>query len=446
MTERTKRVLAITIPALLSLALIVTAVWGARRSSQADEYKTAAESMYKRAYQDLSAEFDKLSNTLSKLMVTGTKSQYIKTLDDIWRSSGACVSLMSQLPASHLDTVELNRFVVRLGDYAHSLSAKLLSGAMPTAEDNKQLSDLRDKCIELNQDLSDRLDSGDVPLELLDNDAYFTASDDSSQTDDNRQEFPTLIYDGPYSESAEKAEPKGLSGDEVDESRAREIALKLLPGNEQNTSLSAEVSDGNIPSFDFSGELSDGRFFEISITKKGGSVLWLMCSSTGDESGVPDDKTADEYKKAAQSYLRDAGFHNMVSTYAQYYGGAAVINFAASQDDVILYSDLVKVWVDRATHDVIGFDSRNYLYSHVTRDFEKPEITEEEAKASVSSNLNIESTELALIPITPNTEKLCYEFKGTFSGDAYIVYINAKTGEEEQIFKIIDTDDGSLVI
>ena len=58
----------------------------------------------------------------------------------------------------------------------------------------------------------------------------------------------------------------------------------------------------------------------------------------------------------------------------------------------------------------------------------------------------MESRKLALIPITSICEKLCYEFKGTYAGESYIVYVNALTGEEEQIFKIINTEDGQLVI
>ena len=49
-------------------------------------------------------------------------------------------------------------------------------------------------------------------------------------------------------------------------------------------------------------------------------------------------------------------------------------------------------------------------------------------------------------PITPQTERLCYEFRGTCGGEEYIVYISVETGEEEQIFRIINTEDGELVM
>ena len=136
----------------------------------------------------------------------------------------------------------------------------------------------------------------------------------------------------------------------------------------------------------------------------------------------------------------------MRATYAQYYGGCALINFAATQGDVILYSDLVKIWVDRETCGVIGVDARNYLFSHTERTLNAPSISMEEAEGMLSENLTVKDRALAFIPITPQTERLCYEFKGTCGEEEYIVYINAETGEEEQIFRIINTEDGQLVM
>ena len=71
----------------------------------------------------------------------------------------------------------------------------------------------------------------------------------------------------------------------------------------------------------------------------------------------------------------------MKATYAQYYSGAAVINFAATKDEIILYNDLVKVWVDVDTKEIIGADARNYLFSHCERELAEPAISPEEAEA-----------------------------------------------------------------
>ena len=64
----------------------------------------------------------------------------------------------------------------------------------------------------------------------------------------------------------------------------------------------------------------------------------------------------------------------------------------------------------------------------------------------VSKNLSVESIKLAYIPLTIQTERLCYEFKGKCGEQSYIIYIDAVSGEECEIFKIIDSDQGQLVI
>ena len=64
----------------------------------------------------------------------------------------------------------------------------------------------------------------------------------------------------------------------------------------------------------------------------------------------------------------------------------------------------------------------------------------------MSDSLQIEHADMALIPLTQQTEVLCYEFKATRDGTFYIVYINALTGEEEQIFEVINSEEGDLVV
>ena len=64
----------------------------------------------------------------------------------------------------------------------------------------------------------------------------------------------------------------------------------------------------------------------------------------------------------------------------------------------------------------------------------------------VSNRLKIFKERLAIIPTETKEEELCYEFKGDFQGDTFIVYINAKTGKEQQILKVIETNTGDLTM
>lgn len=171
-----------------------------------------------------------------------------------------------------------------------------------------------------------------------------------------------------------------------------------------------------------------------------------MSQAETELNGVPPQSETARYRDIALSYLDKMGYSGMRATYAQYYGGCALINCAATQDNVILYNDLIKVWVDRETLGIVGMDARNYIFSHTGRNIPAPAVTMEEAESLLSSRLTVEDRALALIPLSSQKEALCYEFKCTLGADDYILYLNALTGEEEQIFRIIDSEEGELVL
>lgn len=437
------------VPSILLCALIAVSFYGLNKNAEAKNYKNTAESMYRRSFAQLNDDFSEMEVHLSKLKAASSTAQRIILLDDIWRLSGSSVSLMSQIPSSHVDTNELNSFIVRVGDYAHALTKKLLNGQEFSSEDTEQIRSLQKKCREIAEQLNARLADGDIPLVALDNDGFFTSSreqEDSFKDSEGIDEFPTLIYDGPFSESTEKSKAKGLEGNNISEDEAKRIASDILKISTAPSSI--EFSNGKIPSYDITYESNDNSCVDISITKQGGMLLWMMKSgASGEAKSTP--QSTDTTKKltdTALDELKRLGFENMHPTYAQYYENTAVINFAATQDGVILYSDLVKVWVDMSTNKLVGIDARNYIFSHTQRTLAEKTLSMEEAESKVTKDLEIEERNIALIPLTPQSEVLCYEFKGVIDEEEYIVYINVSNGNEEQIFKIIDSENGQLVI
>lgn len=444
MSEKTKDILVrVIVPLVLVIAVVSLAFWGAQQRALADEFRYTTTVLYRRAFTELCDNMDELQTALGKLRVVSSPTQNVLMLDDIWRLSGSCVSLLGQIPSSHLDTGELIQFITRVGDYSHALTKKALAGETAAEEDRSQLDELYKRCVEIAADLNERLAIGDVPIAAITQDEFFTAGDDTYTSTEDVAKFPTLIYDGPFSESTEKQEARGVTGEEVDEAKAEEIALRLanLAAFE-----SRGESNGKIPAYDFHGTYEDGREVDVSITKTGGMLLWLMSSATGTAAGVPDEEKVDRVKQAGLEWLAKQGYESMEATYAQYYGGSALLNFAFVQDDAIVYNDLIKVWIDVETYDIIGADARNYLFSHTEREIATPALSQEEAEARVSVSLDIESEKLALIPVTPSSERLCYEFKGRCEGEEYIVYIDAETGDEQQVFVIINTENGQLTL
>ncbi|MBQ1991495.1 MAG: germination protein YpeB, partial [Clostridia bacterium] len=71
----------------------------------------------------------------------------------------------------------------------------------------------------------------------------------------------------------------------------------------------------------------------------------------------------------------------------------------------------------------------------------------QQALKSVSRELSVVSSKKALIPLANGKEVHCYEFTCTGKDDENVlVYINGETGLEEQIFILLQSDGGYLVI
>ncbi len=436
-----KKTTAIVVPLLLGIALIGTVIWGARAEQMAETYKTNAAAMYSRAYYELADDLASLELSLSKLVATNSHSRTILLLDDVWRYSGSCTSLLSQIPASHTDTADLNSFMIRVGDYCRSLTKKVLSGKPFSEEDVSQLNSMYKECVALSKTVSDRIANGDMPVEAIVSDKYYESSDHAFKGSDEEQKFPTLMYDGPFSEGTQKAQPKGLTGNDVTEDEAKQIANEFL--GLTGFTLSSE-SEGTIPSYDFVCTLSDGRTVDLSVSKKGGHVVWLRTQALSSVSGIPDEEGQEHFEEAGKAFLESRGYKDMKASYSQYIGGYALINYCWTIDDAIVYNDLVKVWIDRESNTVIGFDARNYLFSHEKRTLDEIAVSEEEARSQLSSDLSVQSHRMAIIPITPQTESYCHEFTCKRGDTDYVVYICAKTGDELEIFKIIHTPEGTL--
>ncbi len=449
----TKILFCYVIPPILVIAIVVIGIWGGGQQSRAEEYRYAAESMYVQAYTELVDAIYEINISLSKLTVLQSCSSIAYTLDDIWRASAICTGLMSQLPQSHVDTFEMNQFIIRIGDYARTLSLNCMKGDELSDDDRRQLKELLAAGEKLHEELQYKLSEGIIPDKGLTGEAFYSSAaavdSDGNEinefTDEADSKYPTLIYDGPFSESTEKLEPKGLSGEDIDESTALAKAYEYIGGDVVELAMDSK-SDGRIPSYDFHGRMADGRKLDISISVQGGALVWLRIDLTSDAEGLPGADEEDALISKCREWLSAHGYGEMEPTYAQYYSGAALINFAAKIGDVIIYNDLIKVDVDRKTQTVCGIDARNYLFSHTERDIPTNLLSVDEVQAKLSKEFEINEINLALIPATSQTEVLCYEFKGIMGDSEFALYLDAQSGEEVKIFRIIGDENGKLAI
>ncbi len=425
--------------AALAVGLMAAAVqW--RQSAEALAARQAAErTRIENLYHRIDDDLNDVDVSLSKLSAASSPRQSVLLLGDVWRSTGSAGAAMALLPLSHADSCEMSQFITRCGDYAHALMGRVLQGHALTSEDRRQMNDMRTACAQIRQVAGEAIQSGNyVAPNNADGGCY-----EQSKSEAAISEYPTLIYDGPFSESSENQSPQSKPGERITAQQAAGAANRLFPGGKIEATV---YVPGALPVYELTVATTDRGQVSLSLTEQGGQLLSFMATPRGDKNDPPGSEESQRMKETSLSFLRELGIEDPAAAYAQYYQGVAVLNFAPRQEGVILYSDLVKVYLDRETGEVMGLDARNYRLNHRTRDLSRPGITQEQAADYVSDSLQIEQTSLALIPLTQQTEVLCYEFKATRNETYYIVYINALTGEEEQIFEVINSEEGDLVV
>lgn len=137
----------------------------------------------------------------------------------------------------------------------------------------------------------------------------------------------------------------------------------------------------------------------------------------------------------------------MEPTYLTEAENVAVIPFVAVVDGVRIYPDLVKVSVALDNGEVVGFEALGYLMSHHKRDLPEPKIDADEARSRVAAGLEVTGeVRLAVIPLETREEVLTWEVPTRLGDDRFLVYINAETGDEENILRIVRSGEGEMTL
>ncbi|MCR4925271.1 MAG: germination protein YpeB [Clostridiales bacterium] len=410
-------------------------------------YKREINLENQRALTQLSAYMDNIDMTLTKGLYSGTPEKLSEVSSSLWRETTCAKSSLSEIDLSDIQMEKTYKFLSQVSDYALFLSKKSIKGEEMTDEEYNNLVELESFAASLSEQISSivgylndgALDFPQVSKALANVDDIgslnLNLSSAMNDTEQTLTDYPTLIYDGPFSDHLSQLMPKmTLSAQPISQNQALNNAADFLCLDATSLSFKGETG-GNMPCYNF----SDGKKINISVTKDGGFVVYTLNSRYAGEAVL----SIDEATKKALSFLAEKGITDMVRSYYAINDGIATINFAYKQDEVICYPDLIKVSVALDNGDILSFDAINYLMNHCRRNIVAPKLTIEQAKNSVSKNLSIKSTKLAIIPTDSADEKYCYEFlcQAKNSNDV-LVYINAQTGAEEEILLLLYSDNG----
>lgn len=235
-------------------------------------------------------------------------------------------------------------------------------------------------------------------------------------------EYTGLIYDGAFSEHMVSRERKGLTGENVDENKAKEIIKEFTGANDDKIESKGLSENGNIPVYNFEIKMEENNTKSIAISQKGGHIVYMNYYRESTEEKISPEDAIEIGKK----FLEEKGYKNMKETYYMMQSGNIVINYAYLDEDVVVYSDLIKLKIALDNGEILGMESAGYLNCHQERRIEKNIITKEKAKQNLNKKIEINSEGLAIIPTEFATEILCWEFKGKVGDNEFLVYINAE--------------------
>lgn len=420
---------------LLALALLALS-WAQTRRLDAANARISA--VVQKAFYETCELTEAMSVNLRKLLVAGDGGQTQTLLNEIAQQAQGASGNLGLLPMGEETVSSTLKFINQVGDFSETLSVRLASGGAVTSGDYETIAALSESAAQFSVGMSrllQRVESGEAVL-----DGGASAGDESLYPLTNpAAEYPTLLYDGPFSDGRAGGEYRALAGlENVTADQARQNLSAFL-GTDANVTLTGE-SAAPVALYEF--ELNaNGYPLSAGVTKQGGKVLYIL--SDADVTDIALDET--QLLDSAEAFLISRGFGSMEMSYYSRYDGILTVNYAAVQNGVVLYPDLVKVQLSMKDGAVIGLEAGNYLNNHYERTLELPALSEEEAVTRISAQLTPLAVRLCVIP-TDAGESMCYEIRAADGRDTFLVYIDAATGAERELMQVVSDENGSLVM
>lgn len=370
------------------------------------------------AVSDASAELSELTLTMEKLLVSTSAESSARWLTDVSLLSDRVQRCIAELPDAQGQRAAILSFLSDLSRRSSHLLTALAIGQEITNTDRQQLSSALTDLRLLQSEIS-LAQYGLIAGEKLD-----AALPKSEMT-----ERPTAL---------ELADYRALPSQEVGSGKALQIAKEFV-GVERVTSVSpAPDTAGALPAFGVTVQTADVTL-NLEVTRRGGKVLMMVPETAS----FPMEKSVEACRIAALDFLASRGFGSMEAMYYQVYDGLCVMTCVWVEKGVLIWPDRCVVQVRMDTAEVVGIEARSFWKNHIARNLPVPLLTKEEAAAHLSGDVTVTASRLCLLP-HEGQERLCWQFTATRGDDVWIIYVDAITGQELLLEKLMQLEMGSM--
>lgn len=435
----------IRLASFLIFVICVLSVFAISGNVRAKKSEQQMELVSERALSDLDAYVSNMQVSLQKGIYANTTPMLSTLATNLWRDATGAKTTLGILPIPGSELSNTYKFLSQVGDFVMALQKKKERGEGITTKEREQLLQLLDFSDALSKEISEMrrkfysgeltLAANDEALEANMEDAA-TLSKSLEDTEQSFTEYPSLIYDGPFSDHMSNRESNLLKNAEpISKDEAQKRAAQILNVEPQTLKFTSDEEDAS-QSYRF----NDGTT-SIAITKNGGYLLYMLSSKFVGEETL----STEEALAAAQDFLKQNGFENMKESYYAVSDGICTYNFAHTENSYTCYPDLIKVSVSLHDGSILSADCRGYILNHHDRTLKTPKIPEAQARKNLSPLLTPLDVKLAVIPTKSGKEKQAYEFHCKNAKEQeLLVYIDTETGFEDDILLLLYGDGGTL--
>ncbi len=436
----------ITAIVILVIALGVTIIAFCRLKKTDERSNKTLESVYSSSYYSMVDSVNNLQVTADKFETVTSSSAQRDLLRDMEQDCAYVVAGLSVLPIDVENSNSAIKFFNQISGMCEAYIKTIDKGESLSNEQfllvdkaEYALSIIKSK-LNTHNDMVRKGDYEFISASVFNSKGVTEFSNSIGDLTATEVDYPTMIFDGPFSDSLENKRILGLSEQEITKEQAQDYLQNVVYKNQEVNIKFVNETSGDFVTYDFEIEIENSTY-TAQVTKRQGLLLTLCGYAESGEPSISTEKTQD----LAIEFAKNAGFGDLIVTWLETRDNVAYINLAPTQNDVVLYPDLVKVKVDMYSQRIIGFEAKNYAFNHIERTFNFSK-TLQETEQKLGFDYIVLNTRKAIIALENDIEVAVYEFACERIGGLFYYYVDANTGEIVQILKVVDSNGVPLLI
>ena len=437
----------IVLSVTLGIILIATLIAFFQLKKDDEQNSNTLEAVYASSYFTMVDGINNLQVDSAKFETLENVSSQRKSLKDMEQDCGYVLSGLSILPIEAESNMSATKFFNQIDGMCEAYINKLDKGESLTTNEIAMVTEMSfilgqiKEQFNTHNSMVNKVGYSFIDASIFNSKGINEFSNSLGSLNSEAIDYPTMIFDGPFSASLEDKSVRGLAETEVGREEVETyIRDNVFYGTDKIKLSYKGETDGDFVTYDYEVKAND-VVYDVQVTKREGKLLTLNGYLEKRDAVLSKEKAIE----MAEKFTTRLGYEDMKAVWYEAKENVAYINLAPIIKGVILYPDLAKVKVDLGSQVILGFEGQNYCFNHRVRDMSKT-LTKLEAEKAITGDFEIINTNLALIPQDNGGEQVCYEIVCEGLDGIYYFYVNADNGNIEDNLKLVEQDGVEVLI